>query len=294
MVKHECSTDQDNPQLFLIGNTGRSSTVIMQVANAATPVVTYSSVPTLDVDYDSGGPTSGRSMKVGFKLQNYAPALDLAGAVHVLQSKQRVFLPAAFTSMTQANWSTVIAEIRSHPDSLILSGKELSKGLSFFSHPVDTTAYNEFGRWLGSSNSTFSSFAATWTSASENPRAMSFYWVVFDKCTPKQDYVFTVHSSYYTRWPLNSVLAQHQVQTPVVRADVASSQRLQAETQSGVPTPAPVGGGSIASGLRGAAMSAANAVARNAAGAIGNMARDELRRRMDYGIDPRMYAIGGP
>lgn len=250
---------------YVIGNTGQSATCICEINQAAGgPILTATSVPALNILPAAGGPTSGRSMKVGFQMVNTSPVLNAGSSVLVLPARQRLALPAAPSAMVVADWTTVRNAIAAHPETRAYNGADFLKPQSFYSHPVDLPAYYNYQTWeAGTSADTFLSHAATWpTIADTGPRPMMFFWVVIELQVTANPYTISVFPTYATRWPLSTVPSLVSSELPTTTASKINAEQELAQregsdaTAVNMSTTYPVGIGSV--------MSAAGAVGMGA------------------------------
>jgi len=222
--------------IYFVTNTGTSGTVM---ANLSTTTVnnvatTTSFIQTIALLNSAAGtaasPTGIRAMKAGVGIVNVTPSLSRGGRVFVLNSDSRLFLANQPSLMTSAQWATVASSIRDHPDCSAFSGNDFSSQKEFFSHIADTVEYENFNNYQGPDTlDTFMEHVATWPGAtSETERPMSCVCVLIDPPPANQDYTVSVHGSYYTRWPLNTVA---NLVTPEV--PTASSESLDKMAKAG-------------------------------------------------------------
>jgi hypothetical protein len=220
----------------VIGTSGQSATVAMSLALdpgalGAVPAPTMSGLPVLNVSNVAGGPTSGRSMKIGFDLVNTTGSNNIGGVVYILAAKSRLNLEAQPAVMTNTQWINTMNAIIAHPDTGVYAAADFVRAKHFYSWPVDDTVYHAYNPWLGTeTQNTYLSHAAVWPSATTNPRPMAYYWVVFDKAANINSFTLSVRGTFYTRWPLGTVgsLVQSDVKTvpqALLNASEASAAR---------------------------------------------------------------------
>lgn len=231
MVRGNFVTDATTGWLLLIGQTGQSANVMLSWSNVASPVSTSYAVPTLTLADDAGGPASGRAMKVGFTMVNSSPSTSVSGLVYVLPASQRLLLPAAAESMTQANVTAVMTAVKAHPETQIFGANNFVQPRAFFAHVVDDILYSSYEAWQGTeTRNDFALHAAIWPGANPSARPMNFFWVYIDSTSLGNTYTVTVEASYYTRWPLGTIMAQNEVPVPLAPLPTVVAQRKVAET----------------------------------------------------------------
>lgn len=210
------------PNMFMYGRTGFGVT--------APPTWLTRSAPTLLATPLAGGPTSGRTMKAGMTVVNATNALNAGGRVFVLNSDQRFVLGADPESLTPTQFTNFLDEIVAHPKAREFSGADFVKGNAFHSHVVDAVNYEQYGDWRGqiSINDYFEGFAV-WPDAVASRRSMSTLIMVIESPTIAQSYTVSARASWYTRWPLNTVLGQSMRDVPTADARVINGHITRAE-----------------------------------------------------------------
>ncbi len=232
-------------------NTGHAGTVMSWVNTSATPGSEVNTIPLLAAADTAGGPTSGRSMKGGLSIVNRTQVLNMGGQVAVLNSTQRVSLPAQPSSMTAAQWSAFMDEIVAHPKTRIYNGADFKKGKTFIAHPLDQTEYVHYEGWHGTLGlNEFWQRIAIWSDVNPEPRPMSTIFLVFEPNSVNNVYEFKTRSAFYTRWPLNTVPGQAHRPVPTAPAAVINAHRDHAEATSHL---ARAEEATVAMGLTGAA-----------------------------------------
>lgn len=253
MVRANFTTDSTTGWLLLIGQTGQSANVMMSWSNIATPATTSYVVPTLALADDAGGPSAGRAMKAGFTMVNSSPVTSVSGLVYVLPASQRLLLPAAATSMTQAHVNSVMTAVKAHPETQIFSAGNFVEPRAFYSHVVDDIQYSTYEAWAGTeARDDYVLHAAIWPGANPSPRPLNFFWVYMDSTTLGNTYTVTVDSAFYTRWSLGTIMAQNETPVPLASLPTVVAQRKAAEQQGSTGHSAGPGiGGAIATGALG-------------------------------------------
>lgn len=218
------NSNNANQLILCFTNVGYGSTVGIQVVNGTTPDLYDLTIAKLKNNFTSGGPTSGRAMKMGISMRNESRQDILGGGVYILRTTRRLNLPTAPTAMTQAQWTEFASEIVSHQDCRSLSSVKMSiTPHKEFVRPRDQPKYEGFESWLGELNpTTFLSHTAVWTSVgAEYSFPMESMWVVVEKAggADVNTYEFTARADYYTRWPLDNIMSDKARPVPVVSAE---------------------------------------------------------------------------
>lgn len=230
------STDRT---IIFAANTGTSAMTSLRVTLGGTPGLTLSNIPVINASDSTGGPTSGKAMKLSLDLVNSTSLLNMGGRVTVLNARQRVLLPAAPASMSSAQWNLFIADVRNHPDARSYGGADFREPKMFLAHPVDD-GYNEFEEWLGTTNADrYCDHFAVWSGSVPQKRRMSTIIMVFESPPSTQEYTVSIRSSYYTRWPLSSVPGQTQRQVPTAPLTVINAHAISAESMGSDAVPVP-------------------------------------------------------
>lgn len=248
------SMDTSLRTLVAYTNNGHSGSVMSWVNTAATPGYEVGTIPLLAASDTAGGPTSGRSMKGGISVVNRTQLLNMGGQVSVLNSTQRVSLPAQPSSMTPAQWSTFMDEIVAHPKTRIYNGSDFKKGKTFVAHPLDQTEYVHYKGWEGTLGlNEFWQRIAVWSPVVPESRPMSTIFLVFEPNSVTNTYEFKTRSSFYTRWPLNSVPGQAHRPVPTAPAALINAHRDHAEATGHMARGEEVAAIAGAAGIGGAA-----------------------------------------
>jgi len=204
--------------LVAVTNTGVAGTVmsIWQVPATAAPIFSTFTVPSVSGSGGGETITAGRAMKAGLSLVNTTQLLNRGGRVFYLNSTARLFLPNSLSGMSNGNLLGVMDAICSHPKCQAYDGTDFSKPLEFAAEVVDTTAYHQFNSWEGSETSDeFWTHISTYPGSAETTRPMSALFIVIDSTSVQQTYTATAYGSWYTRWPVESILGQAQRPIPV-------------------------------------------------------------------------------
>lgn len=215
-----------------VTNCGYSSTVAATVTlfNTGTPTVVVGThdVPKLILAAGSGGPTSGRAMKYGVSLVNTSKWMDMNGIVRVLTTDQRIAFPTDFASMTNAQWNASLDAIAAHPHCRVHNGPDFVHPKMFIGHPVDSTAYNAFDHWEGPMGAAdfFDLISVHPVDLRDRRRPMSTTVLIFEPASVANLYSISIHGSWYTRWPLDTLLGTQM--TTVATAAVSNLARADA------------------------------------------------------------------
>jgi hypothetical protein len=230
-----------NRHLLIFSNVGSSAGVGAYInPTAAAYAGGVMNIATLTSSATAGGPTSGRAMKLGVTLVNVTPSLTRGGRVYVLNANQRILLGASPSTMTEAQWDAVADTVRAHPKVQTFSGSDFSSEKTFVCFPTNDTDYRNYQDWEGTDTaSTFLAHLSTFSGASVgDPRPMSTIFVVIDEPAAPQNWSVYVRAAYYTRWPLNSVLGQHNVPVPTAPLATLNAASSVAEGLAGHGRPA--------------------------------------------------------
>lgn len=189
---------------------------------------TIYNVPTMNALPDAGGPTAIRWTKVGFSFENATPRMYQGGRVYITHLTQRLNLPALPSTMSADQWSSVITTLRNMPETSTEGHGWDEFGSSGPMHRrpryvkvVDEPKYNDFSANTGAiaGIDTFFNNIALWPSSAEDPHPMSILIVSWDTPTTStthvlQDLTLHVHAQALTRWPINTVPGQNQIDIP--------------------------------------------------------------------------------
>lgn len=219
---------------IIIGtNTGRAGSIWVEVLAQPTPTSGVRTVPLLGDSDTAGGPTSGRAMKFSMTLVNTTNAFHREGRVYTLNANQRFALPAAPSTMTQAQWNEFADAVTAHPKVVAHSAEDFAKPKSLVAHPVDQASYTDYGEWHGTYTlDEFMSHCAIWPGQTPADRPMSTIVVVLDPTANTNNYVVTGEASFYTRWPLSTVMGRSMRKVPTAPADHINRIRDHAENTS--------------------------------------------------------------
>lgn len=212
-------------RVVFFSNNGKAANVMlsgsMTVAGDALPGWSTFAAPTVALDDTHGGPTAGRAMKMGFSIVNSTAAMTAGGRVFVLNCEQRLLMENAPTNLTRAAYNSLLNAVVNHPSCKEYSGGDFKKAHSWYSHVVDNVHYEKFATWEGTQDANdYASYFATWDGAEPNhDRSMSTLCLVFEDAVAPQSYTITGRASWYTRWPLTTVLGQSHTDIPTAPAD---------------------------------------------------------------------------
>lgn len=206
------SHQRDGPTIFTLGIRG--------ALPAGLTTWSLYSAPTLLLADDAGGPTSGRTMKSGVSIVNSTPVLNAGGRLFVLNSDQRFFFGAAPSAFTAAMFDTFCDEVVAHPKAREFASASFIKPHSFHCHVTDPVNYERYSDWHGTRTiDQYGAGFAIWPGLTPVERGMSTLIIVFESPVSDQTITVSGRSSWYTRWPLNTVLGQSMRSTPTSSAE---------------------------------------------------------------------------
>jgi hypothetical protein len=221
------------PLMLICTNNGVSGCTTAEVHIKPTPVISVSSIKTLDVDASNGGPTTGRAMKVSLGLSNSTQHMIRGGRIYVSNIDQRLSFPVAPSLMTEAQWLALGVKLSEEPNTIAREGEEFGTNQHYVAHPVNQTSYANFLNWkrYADYNSGVTSahdpdgwfsHIAVWPAIVDTfrERPMSTIVFFFEVPASLQTYTATARATYFTRWPLNTISGQNMKNQPT--ADSAS------------------------------------------------------------------------
>ncbi len=213
-VKSRKQVDTGTLSVVNICNTGRSATIGWTINNAATPSYGVFDGNYLQNGPTTGGPTSGRPMKVGLSIANYTKRVDLEGRVFILKTDRRLEAAATPSTMTQAQVNTLADEIKNHNDTVGWNNYQFSEPAHFYCSVRDTVAYEHFKEWRGnlSADQVAEYTCANGGTAEES--GMESLWVVFDNTANTNYYELVARAQYYVRFPLDNVASTQSKEIP--------------------------------------------------------------------------------
>lgn len=249
-VRDEMTQIQQRRYFLAVTAIPGSSTVAMllriDLAGAAVASLqTIYTLPTISALPENGGPTSLRWTKVGISFENATPRMYQGGRVYCTHVTQRLRFPAAPSAMTADQWNSVVVSMRTMPDHSTQghgwdeygSGGPMSRRVRHVK-VVDEPKYNDFSANTGplSSIDTFFNNIALWPSSAEDPHPMSivvYHWdtPTFTTTHVAQDLTCHVHAQALTRWPIDTVPGQNQVDIPASAQAVVDYSRAHAGKQ---------------------------------------------------------------
>jgi len=239
-------------KMLVVTNPGNSGTVLFYLHNTPTPFTSVSTVPTMALAAGSGGPTAARAMKASLTLVNTTKRLDMGGRVYTLVANQRTSFPEPITA-SQADWNTFMDEIIAHPHTRCWSGADFQSPKTFLAHPSNTTDYLDFNTFQGTlTPNGFSRVVGD--DPNPLPRPMSTIYVVFEVPSATNDYTATARASWYSRWPLESILGQSMKDMPTAPQEHINAIQDHAEHNKDIPVMPAVAGAAVGIGLASAAM----------------------------------------
>lgn len=232
-------------------NTGNSSILgaSVQYSPASAVAITVGStfsVPSLMLDDDNGGPTSGRSMKASFALVNVTKAQDRCGRVTIGEIQDRVKMSGTPSVMTGTQWDSLLEGVRSLPTmERPIDGGGNGRTLTRSTAVADRMIYETFFEWKGSEGNPgsagvtdistaagkslfdlFFGHIGTWTGSTHGSRPMTTRVIIFQPTATPQNYSIELRGAWYTRWPSTNVVAAHERPIPAVEAAPESTVKL--------------------------------------------------------------------
>lgn len=212
---------------------------------ATTATATYFTIPQLAASYTTSGPSSTRYTKVGCRIVNGSASLYQSGKVYVTNISQRLRLPAAPSSLTGSQWDSIVVGLRGMPERFTkpyswadFGNKGKMENKSIYCHVVDAPKYNDFAVHLGQ-NTVMDEFfdnISIWPSSAEAPHPMSIaivHWDTPSSATFLQDLTASVDAQIMSRWPIDSIPGQAQVDHPASKPDLVAKADADARKQSG-------------------------------------------------------------
>lgn len=185
---------------------------------------------TLKDNDDTGGPSSGRAMKMSVGLTNTTKRLDQGGRVAILETSNRISLPKSPELMSDGEWDSVMNGLRSQMN------MEPPYDGADFAHPkvrhcsvVDRTKYESFEEWNGSLDNIVGAATAAaapqafgrfwntighWPGGPQNDRKMSTMVFIFSQSTTTNTYSVDLRGAWYTRWPTTHIISNHLKDIP--------------------------------------------------------------------------------
>jgi len=228
------------------GGTGSVASIVSwDTVGAGAMTKLVHTLPLLSVAGSAGGASSSKASKVGIRLTNVTPNLYVSGRVYVANLSQRLTLPALPSSMTAAQWTTTMNEIKSLPEHMLRtyagseftpSGRAYGKCISC--HVVDEVDYNNFYPHNGTDtfDEFFSIFCqSTVAATTESNRPFSTTVIVIDKQSNTstnflQNYVYNIDAQMLTRWPINTVPGLGAKDVPAATPVLVNASREDAST----------------------------------------------------------------
>jgi hypothetical protein len=231
MVRNNLTHAVGDVTIVAITNTGGSGSV-MGVLTVSGGVVSrfVFTIPTLAASDDAGGPTSGRAMKAGVSLVNTTQLLNRGGRIFTLHANQRIRLTAAPSAFTVADHTALDQTIKAFPSTREHDGAEFGRPSELSTTVVDHPAYETFSEWRGTDtiDEFFSTFAI-WPGSIPDSRPMSTVLISFQPPAVTQTYTITARATFYTRWPLDTIVGQAQTPIPTAPASLINSMHTVAD-----------------------------------------------------------------
>lgn len=206
-----------------VGDAGTIGTAIAWSKAGGTSVATVQQMFTLPLLSEGSpyGPTSSRAMKIGVDVVTNTQLLSRGGPVYYLNSSQRFQLAGLPSTMTATQWNDFYSVVVSHPHRRKFDMNDFAYPQHFYGHVVDDPRYNDFDTFRGTlSFDSFLSHLCVWTGSPPADRPMSTLIFLMETSTAAQLLTFTARASFYTRWPLNTVPGQSQVDIPTATPGV--------------------------------------------------------------------------
>lgn len=251
LVRNELSLNPlltgGHPVIIFCTNNGVSGCTTCEVHVETTPHITLSSIKTLDVDAISGGPTTGRAMKVSLGLSNSTQHMVRGGRIYVANLDQRMSFPCAPSLMTTTQWTDFGTKLSEEPNTIAREGEEFGTNQHYVGHPVNQTAYTDYLNWkrystgetppapavLHDADAWFS-HVGVWPTIVDTflSRPMSTIVFYFEAPPSLQTYTVTARATYFTRWPLNTISGQNMKNQPTTDSASIVAARNAAEAAS--------------------------------------------------------------
>lgn len=210
--------------VLFVTNTGASGTLMLFLSSDGGKYTT--TVPTLTLAADAGGPTAGRALKATLRLTNVTKRLNQGGAVYVGELDQRLALPQAPSTMTAAEIGASIDGIIALNASHAHDGVEFARPHEFSCGIADATDFEDFGPWFGAySVDNFARHFAVWPGSGHDKRPMTTRYVIFETIADANDYVAEVVGQWYTRWPTGHILSDHMSKIKTTAKDPPKGDR---------------------------------------------------------------------
>lgn len=232
--------------LFFISGWGGGGSIAYRVTyntDANTVSSEAYTVPLMALSSSTGGPTSSKISKVGFRCVNSTPALNRGGRAYLCRLDQRIKFAAAPSSMNAAAWSAIKNTLINLPDDItrpidLLSfgsnGKDGQKPqICIVDDEVD---YNVFENHIGVTTGLdeWFSHVGVWAGAgmSELQRPMSTLVMVLEPPAgtgTAQQLTLNFDAQWLTRWPVDTVPGQAAGTIPASPHSVVDFARREAE-----------------------------------------------------------------
>jgi len=245
IVRLDSNATTGYKRLFILCNTGVSGSVLLYVTVGVSASTAVHTVPTLALDANNGGPTAGRAMKCGLKVVNTVSPLTMGGRVYMLNASQRVALAGLPSTMTAAEWTEFITDMKAHPKCQAYSAADFRIPKKFVCTVANNPEYHSYDNWGGTlSVDQFAAHFAVWPTSTETARPMSVIFFLIEDPPATQGYTLTAMGSWYTRWPLESVLGRSMKDVPTTGQAALNALHKKAETaaETGDGTTRDVGG----------------------------------------------------
>lgn len=243
-VRDEMLQIQQRRYLLAVTAIPGSSTVAMMLrldlsGTGVASLQTVYTLPTMSALPENGGPTSIRWTKVGVSFENTTPRMYQGGRVYCTHVTQRLKFPAAPSAMTADQWASVVTTMRGMPDKDTQghgwdefgSGGPYNRKVKHVK-VVDEPKYNDFSANAGplTSIDNFFNNVALWPGSVEDPHPMSiviYHWdtPTFTTTHVGQDITCHVHAQALTRWPIDTVPGQNQIDVPAAAQAIVDFSR---------------------------------------------------------------------
>ena len=254
---------QSERAMLLISNTGTSGMVgalVQWTPNSTTLTWSNLVLPTLASNgHAGGGPTSGRAMKASVSILNSTTTRKIGGTVLTLNATSRIVWPAStFSDLSVAQADDVFAQIENQAQTRLQTGDHFRTTKGMRCHPcndVEYTAFRAFhtatagdllnpatltvgapvtqadyaladiNRFLETVSTCAPVTGSNGVTRIQEPRPMSTICVLFDRPPEPQTYTISARGTYYTRWPMESVMGQHHPPIPTAPPGLLSKLR---------------------------------------------------------------------
>lgn len=232
---------------FFVSGWGGSATLAYRVSSSVGANLVEKdsfSVPLLSSAAASGGPTSSKISKVGFRVTNATPMQTRGGRCYVCRLDQRVKFPAAPNNLTAVQWNSVFTTLIGLPDSMCrpldladFGSSATRGGRPIYSIVDDEVDYASFESHYGTNGvlDDWFSHIGIWTASSELIRPMScLVFIVEPPSTAAnaQNLTLNFDGQWLTRWPIDTIPGQSAGTVPASPHSIVDAARRDSDASS--------------------------------------------------------------